>query len=95
MKRRGLQQVECVIDVCCDVCGKSCKKKVNGVDFKDYATITADWGYTSSHDGLRYQIHLCEHCFFSSLANLREARRGYRIFESESPDCEKDPLAEE
>ena len=58
-----------VDDVLCDVCGKSTTRDENiGADF---ATLEASWGYGSPHDGTKYDIHLCENCFYDTLEYLR------------------------
>lgn len=65
---------EHVVDVCCDVCSDSTKKYE---DILEFATLAATWGYGSiSHDGEQYQMHLCEDCFFETLAFLRQCHRG-------------------
>lgn len=98
MEKKGLKQIETVIDVYCDVCGNSCKNLVNGLEEIEFASVTAKWGYTTSHDGQSYHIHLCESCFFQSLANLREARRTCRMLDANFDPCktdEIDPIAEQ
>lgn len=61
MKVTGLVEVEAVTDVTCDLCGCS-TRRAEGV--YQYGTLHAHWGYGSNHDGQRYEVHLCEHCFF-------------------------------
>ena len=34
----------------------------------------AHWGYGSKHDGERYELQLCEKCFFYTLATLKKER---------------------
>jgi hypothetical protein len=34
----------------------------------------AHWGYGSKHDGERYELQLCEKCFFYALATLKKER---------------------
>ena len=34
----------------------------------------AHWGYGSKHDGERYELQLCEKCFFYDLATLKKER---------------------
>lgn len=58
-----------VDDVECDICGKSTTRDSNiGPDF---ATLEACWGYGSPNDGTKYDIHLCENCFYDILEYLR------------------------
>ena len=56
----------------CDVCGKTCTD-----DFyhnHENATLEAVWGYDSGSDGTKYDIHLCENCFYITLSFLRNQR---------------------
>lgn len=46
-------------------------------------------GYGSQHDGERYRVHLCEPCFFQTLAYLREQRRIHTMFDDEQPADEQ------
>nr|WP_289114313.1 hypothetical protein [uncultured Halomonas sp.] len=65
MKVTEKVEVDAVTDVRCDVCLTSTQSKNGGLEF---ATLQAHWGYGSQHDGERYEVHLCEDCFFSTLA---------------------------
>ncbi|WP_323902048.1 hypothetical protein [Aeromonas caviae] len=69
---------EQVVDILCDVCGRSTKTDVGANEF---GTLSADFGYGSHHDGERYQVHLCEMCFFGTLATMREMHRGEHMFD--------------
>jgi hypothetical protein len=56
-------------------------------------SLTAHWGYGSKHDGERYEVHLCEQCFFSTLSTLRRQRMVEHMFDETSgiagePDAE-------
>ncbi len=65
--------VKVVADVSCDCCGKS---TTNYAEVgPDYATLESCWGYGSSNDGSRYNIDLCETCFFEVLNFLKDKRR--------------------
>jgi len=60
-------------DVSCDICGKS---TTNYPDVgPDYATLESYWGYGSSNDGSKYEIHICEFCFDETLAFLKQKRK--------------------
>lgn len=62
-----------VDDVHCDTCGKS---TTNYRDVgPDYATLESCWGYGSNNDGSKYNIDLCESCFFDVLNFIKEKRR--------------------
>ena len=64
-----------LVDIKCDVCGKSCKTENNFFDYSEteyeFATLDADWGYYSDSDGKSYNIDLCEDCFYDTLAHLK------------------------
>ncbi len=72
MKITGLVEVEAVTNVTCDVCGCSTRRAAGGYQ---YGTLHANWGYGSEHDGQRFEVHLCEHCFFQTLAYIKQERR--------------------
>lgn len=77
MKIIGKMEVDTVTDVVCDVCLCSTQVDNGGHEF---ATIQAHWGYGAKHDGERYEIHLCESCFFETVAYLRQERRTQNLF---------------
>jgi len=59
----------------CDVCGKTCTD-----DFynnHENATLEAHWGYNTSRDGQKFEIHLCENCFGNTLGFLRQKRQDF------------------
>lgn len=56
-----------VVDIQCDVCGKSCYK--HGT--LESANLKASWGYYSSKDGTSYDIDLCEDCFDNTLHYIK------------------------
>ncbi|WP_417533702.1 hypothetical protein [Marinobacterium stanieri] len=74
-----------VEDVHCDVCGTSTSN--DSTHAPEFGVLQADWGYGSQHDGERYELHLCETCFFSALATLKAERSGCQMFDD---DLEKD-----
>jgi len=47
-------------------------------------------GYGTKHDGERYEIHLCEDCFFRTLATLKEERRVQSMFSADAPEYPED-----
>ena len=73
MEIKKLQQVRFITDVLCDVCKQSTTLK--------FATFSAHWGYGSTHDGERYELQLCEKCFFYALATLKKERRDRFMFD--------------
>lgn len=83
MKILAIEQAESVSDVLCDVCGDS--TRVNGYGLQ-YGTLCASWGYGSIHDGERYEIHLCEPCFFRTVSGLKRDRMVNFMFSDEQQD---------
>ncbi|AXV20832.1 hypothetical protein GVO02_20150 [Aeromonas caviae] len=71
---------EQVVDILCDVCGRSTKTNFGT---NQYGSLSADFGYGSRHDGERYLVHLCEMCFFGTLATMREMHRGEHMFDDD------------
>ena len=65
-------------DVLCDVCSNS--TTIDG-DSTGLGVLSAQWGYDSKHDGERYEVHLCESCFFSTLVNLSRDRMINHLFD--------------
>lgn len=51
-----------------------------------FGTLRASWGFDSAHDGERYEVHLCEPCFFRTLAGLRRERMVNTIFSDGDED---------
>ncbi|MEG9625442.1 hypothetical protein SAMN05216185_101230 [Pseudomonas guariconensis] len=88
MKIFGRVEIDAVTDVLCDVCGVSARL-VDG-NFQ-YGRLEAHWGYGASHDGSRYEVHLCESCFFATLAYLKQERRTSNLF-GEDSQLSKDEL---
>jgi hypothetical protein len=73
MKTFKEQLRKVVDDIHCDSCGKS---TTNYSDIgPDYATLESCWGYGSYHDGNKYNIDLCETCFFDVINFIKEQRR--------------------
>lgn len=83
MKITAMEQSESVSDVLCDVCG--CSTRVEGYGLQ-FGTLHASWGYGSTHDGERYEVHLCELCFFRTISGLRRERMVNFMFSDESQD---------
>lgn len=79
----ALTPVELVHDVSCDVCSESTGVDGYGTQF---GVLRASWGYGSRHDGERYEVHLCENCFFRTLSGLRRERMVNDLFNDEAED---------
>ncbi|AXN29633.1 hypothetical protein CP913_13820 [Pseudomonas aeruginosa] len=83
MKITAMEQTESVSDVLCDVCGESTRIEGYGLQF---GTLRASWGYGSNHDGERYEVHLCEGCFFRTISGLRRERMVNFMFGDDDQD---------
>lgn len=77
MKITEKVEIETVTDVQCDVCLCSTEATSGGLEF---ATLHAHWGYGTKHDGERYELHLCEDCFFLTVAYLKQERHMQNLF---------------
>ncbi|WP_257223025.1 hypothetical protein [Acinetobacter sp. YH12126] len=66
MEIKQLRLTEVISDVLCDICGQSTTL--------EFATLAANWGYFSQSDGERYELQLCEKCFFYTLDILKKQR---------------------
>ncbi len=60
MKVMGKIEKEDVVDIICDICGKSTKTEL---DDYEYAELSATWGYSSSKDEEYHEVCLCEKCY--------------------------------
>lgn len=90
MKLTGEDLPGVVIDIRCDACSKRTKKVIHDTDLFEYGTLSASWGYAYQHDSEKYEIHLCEACFFQTITNLKEQRRSAMLFSGEE---DSDPYA--
>jgi len=88
VKITGLVEIECITDIMCDVCGNSTRLAAG---IYQYRTLQAHWVYGSEHDGQRFEVHLCEHCFFQTLAYVMQERRVQQLF-SDEPKAESGDL---
>lgn len=77
MKIIGKLEINTVTDVICDVC--LCSTRIAS-DTLEFATLKAHWGYGSEHDGERYELHLCESCFFNTVSYLKQERSIQNLF---------------
>ncbi|MBA1220842.1 hypothetical protein G7017_08015 [Pseudomonas fulva] len=88
MKSLGHEESEAVADVRCHVCSESTRL---ANDSLQYGRLEAHWGYGTAHDGEHYEVHLCERCFFTTLAYLKQERRTAHLFDIE-PNTIEDEL---
>lgn len=49
------------------------------------AQLAADFGKGSPHAGERYQLQLCESCFFFTLSTLKRQRMVNMMFDQDPP----------
>ncbi|EMX8447923.1 TPA: hypothetical protein MXV65_002435 [Pseudomonas aeruginosa] len=80
MKHTVTQPTEAVADIICAVCSQNTRVEGYGLQ---YGTLQACWGYGARHDGERYEVHLCEACFFGVLSYLRQERRINQLFDEQ------------
>lgn len=79
MKVSGVGQVEVICDVCC--------QSTRSDDAEGhYGVLQGEWGNGALHSGERYELDLCEQCFFQAIANLKSARRVETIFDERNVD---------
>lgn len=71
------RSIDIVVDVICDCCGKSCKKNISrDGDFNlEYMTLSAKWGYASTHDLESWEAHICNKCVDKKLAKIIDFRK--------------------
>jgi hypothetical protein len=82
MEIKTQASVDAVTDVLCDVCNSSARIPGYGLQ---HGSLEARWGYGSQHDGEHYCVHLCEACFFGTLAGLRRQRMVNVMFDENQP----------
>jgi hypothetical protein len=68
--------------VYCDACGGVCTEDNFG---SDYATLEAAWGYNSKSDGLKFEIQLCEDCFYDLLKIIEKKRKKHNVVTKYDP----------
>lgn len=86
MKTYKNKTIKVIDQVICDVCGKVC---TDDRYQSEYGTLEAIWGYHSRNDGTKYEIQLCENCFYDTISWMKNKRNEY------VPIPQNDPLAGE
>ncbi|APV37667.1 hypothetical protein [Acinetobacter soli] len=66
------KDLEQTTDVLCDVCKESTQL--------NHGVLSAHWGMGSKHQGEQYELHLCEACFFATVATLKRGHRVKQMF---------------
>ena len=74
------KDLEQLADILCDVCQESTQRNC--------AVLSAHWGSGSKHNGEQYQLHLCEACFFATLATLKREHRVKQMFNEDFNEAE-------
>lgn len=85
MKILGRVEQEAVTDLRCDICDESTRQASGNLQF---GTLEAQWGYGTAHDGERYEVHLCERCFFTP-SPVSNRSGGQRICSKATPSPAK------
>ncbi|WP_455886267.1 hypothetical protein [Pseudomonas rustica] len=80
MKVAQTSESDAIVNVVCDVCGMSAR---DGEAELQYGTMHASWGEGSAYCGEEYELHLCESCFFSQVAEMKRARWLAVMFDEE------------
>jgi len=65
------KEVDVVVDILCDCCGKSCKDLMG--EFQ-YMELNASWGYSSKKDLEKWTAKVCEKCVdekFKTMINFQ------------------------
>jgi len=69
-----------VVDVTCDICGKSCNTEYDA----EYMSLKACWGYMSGKDLEIWEAQVCESCVDEHLKMIKFLKRnsvGGRVLE--------------
>lgn len=69
-----------VVEVICDACGMSARGSNGELQF---GAMHASWGEGSAHSGEKYELHLCESCFFAQVSAIKRARWLGQMFDEE------------
>jgi hypothetical protein len=64
--------IKVVDTIMCDACGKNCTDDYGN---HENATLEAVWGYWSTRDGQKFEVHLCSSCFDETLEFLKQKRK--------------------
>lgn len=67
MKIIGRIEKQDVIDIVCDICGKSTKTEFSDYE---YAELSARWGYSSAKDEEYHEVCLCEECYDQVISHI-------------------------
>lgn len=67
--------------IICDRCGENTDTDGQGPRF---GTLSASWGLGSQHPGEKYELHLCEPCFFVQVSNIKRERWAQAMFSDEA-----------
>ena len=77
MKTYKEKTIKVLDHILCDICGKTCTDDY--YNEHENATLEAAWGYNSGRDGGKFEIHLCENCFYDTIRWMKEKRKEYLL----------------
>jgi len=89
--QQTLQKVEVMIDVKCDICGKS--TKADTYEGFERAQIVAAFNETI-HAGDRWVVELCHYCFHDFMEWLLIDKLGTCLYHNAAEDDELNPMDE-
>jgi len=87
----GLQTVEVITDIRCDVCGRSTKAQTH--DGFEKAIVMGAFNETI-HAGDRWVIELCQNCFHDFLEWLLLDKLGTCLYHNVEEENKEDPMEE-
>jgi hypothetical protein len=77
------QLQEVLLDISCDICGKSCQRLLQygspPICDYEYATLSATWGYDSKKDQEEHEFHICEDCYDKMVKYIKKQGGQVRI----------------
>lgn len=76
MKIFKQQSIQVIDRIICDICGNIST---------EYAEVKASWGYGSKNDGKRYDIDLCENCFYDTIGWMDGRSKHYNYTPNINP----------
>lgn len=70
MKRAGSDNMESIVPLLCNCCGRSIIKE-NGILKEDAFEATKEWGYFSGRDMEVHHFNLCEECYDNLISEFK------------------------
>lgn len=72
VKKKVTKEILDIVDVECDLCGKSCKTGPHPEDNLSYGTLKFLGCYGSTMDGLRLEFHICDNCVYEMIQKAQK-----------------------